>query len=568
MAYSIVHESWLTKFVSNFGDSALIKISGAIYTSGMFKVAVLLSATLALVSLAWGIHNRQFSKKTLYFFMAFAFLTSSNGKPFGYIIVNTVSQTVAVILEKSVNSLVSNDAKHSGRNNLPPGAVLEMITSAVSSKIENPATRSLIYGFVMNCLPNALTNDGEKATFDDLFDFETQYKTEFSTGQTKPSFFDRKLDRRALANDNAYSSFRPGRNCEQGLSDMREALTADLNKQSLILTDRVVEGKKGHTGNELTTEPWFKNWEKSESQLKNLAMNLRIAHAAAYEQSEIVKDAGRDFWNMSGERWQGTMTDLSLRELMIGTGSETAQLGYIFSDFKNALSNSMRNRWAFTLGASIKDLKERIELVPYHVAAIQLFLKIVCPLFLLTLLFQTFRFFFIWSGAWFAALLMPSIISSTRAIHNSILLSKLGIENFLDRASGNKALAYGVDLSIAKNLTEDFIPLAYSMIEQELNLIKLLSGVLLIGSWLAGGGANGFVSWLSNSVQGLLTSRGLAGAASLAGKTVSRVGAVAKKGSGGAITVSNSAMQSIMQSIRNPKDGFETSFSRMFRRRT
>ncbi len=442
-----------------------------------------------------------------------------------------------------------------------------MITAAASSKIENEVTRSLVYGFVVNCLPNALTQQGEKASFDDLFDFETTYKTDEATGQARASFFERKLDSRALSNDNSYSAFRAGRHCQQGLNDMREALVADLNRKPLVLTDRVVEGKKGLTGKEVTTQPWFENWQKGESKLKDLAMNLRIAHAAAYEQSNIIRDhQKKGAWLSEDAGFAATSTDASLRELLIGM-DDTTLIGYRLSDAKNSISNWMGNRWALSLGASIKDLKERIELVPYHIAAIQLFLKIICPLFLLTLLFQTFRFFLIWSGAWFAALLMPAIISSTRAIHNSILLSKLGIENFLDRASGSKALAYGVDLSTAKNLVTDFVPMAYALIEQELNLIKVLSGVLLVGSWLAGGGANGFVSWLSNSIQGTLTSGGVSSAVRLSGKAASSIGSSFRKAAGGSIGASNSAISSIMQSIRNPKDGFETSFSRMFKRR-
>ena len=97
-----------------------------------------------------------------------------------------------------------------------------------------------------------------------------------------------------------------------------------------------------------------------------------------------------------------------------------------------------------------------------------------------------------------SCLLVPAVISASRAIGDSILLSKLGIESLSD-SDGYKALAHGVDLSVAENFLDDFTPLGYALINQELTIIKILSGCMLVGGWLAGGGANGFVSWLSNS---------------------------------------------------------------------
>jgi hypothetical protein len=133
--------------------------------------------------------------------------------------------------------------------------------------------------------------------------------------------------------------------------------------------------------------------------------------------------------------------------------------------------------------------------------------------------------------------------------------------------SGPNALAYGVDLGIAKNLLNDFVPLAYSMIEQEMMVIQVISGTLVAGAWIAGGGANGFVSWLSNSIQGTLTGSAIQSGIQTGGRLVS--GAVSKMGKmvGGPANVSGSAAHTILNSLRNPSKQSEASFNKMFVRK-
>ena len=72
--YQIVHETWLTRFVSAYGDKALDVITHEIYGSGIFKVALLSCATLSILSIAWALQHKQLSKKGLFFFFSFTLL--------------------------------------------------------------------------------------------------------------------------------------------------------------------------------------------------------------------------------------------------------------------------------------------------------------------------------------------------------------------------------------------------------------------------------------------------------------------------------------------------------------
>lgn len=560
--YKIVHETWLTKFVASYGDTALKIISETLYQSGVFKLALLTCSTFSILSIAWSLQAKQFSRRGFFFFFAFSLLYPSQGKPAGFIVVNALGRAVSGTFESAINKIVVNSGSQS-ESNLPPGLVLEMVTAAATSTIQKPQTQALVYGFIVNCLPNALTISGDKASFDDIFNFEPIYTVDDTTSVSSVTFHEKRLNVAALKNDDAYSNFDPGKNCFQGLTNMREALVNDLNDQPTFLTERVIGGSR-ETGEEITSEAWFKKWEQSSSRFKNLAMNLKLAHAASYEKSKLISEQGFNFDDLTGNWWQRN-SDASLREMLIGIGSYSTGLGFRLSDLKNIIPNATDTRWSFSLGASIKDLKERIELVPYYTATIQLLLKILCPIFLLTLLFQTTRFFFIWSGAWIASLLLPAIISASRAIHNSIILSKLGIANLLS-SSGHSALAYGVDLSQAKELLSDFVPLAYSMVELELKIIQALSGAILLGSWLAGGGANGFVSWISSSIQGTMTSAATSKAASAVGSMPVLRNLAVGAAIGGPAIAAGSAAFALVNNMRKGSDS-SASFNQMFPKR-
>ncbi len=505
--HKIVDETLLTRFAATMGDSALISLTSSIYASGIFKFLLLCFFSFSIVSLGLGIHRRQISQRALYAAFAFILAYPSQGRPIVYRIINAFSQTTSLAFQNGINAFISNDKK----DNLPPGMAMEMLIASASSKLKSDESRALFYGFVMNCLPNALTKTGEKAKFDDLFKFHIKYgKKDDTTGEVTVNFVEQSLNDIALRNDNSFNQVLDKKNCNEGLDLMRRSMLRDQKGEPFYISDRVVEGTEEDPK---SVKKWVDDWKAKSPQFMNLAMNLRLAQAAEYEKSRIIQDHGGGLSDLSGEWWQGTGTDKSLRELLIAMDGTTTA-GYVTSDIKSMAANMMENRWSFSLGAAIKDLKERLELLPYQLAAIKLLLKILLPLVMMTMFLGTFKFLFMWAGAWFVASLTPCIINASRSINNSLLLAKLGIQD-LTTFEGTKALSVGVDLAASKQLLSDFTPLAYAMIEQEKDIIRYLAGSMLVGSWLAGGGANGFVSWMSNAAQGFMTSSSIGGAVSL-----------------------------------------------------
>ena len=94
------------------------------------------------------------------------------------------------------------------------------------------------------------------------------------------------------------------------------------------------------------------------------------------------------------------------------------------------------------------------------------------------------------------------------------------------------------------------MPLAYAMIEQEIKIISVLSGCILAGSWLAGGGANSFVSWMSSAAQGALVNTAINQTAR------SAVVATAMSSVGGAATTVGSAAHTIWKKAQSAVPSF------------
>lgn len=558
--YRIVQETWLTRMVTEYGNSALMSMTENLYSSGVYQISMLVFINVSFVSLALGLHRRSLSKRAVFAFMALCLLSPHERKPVAFRVVNGFSTALKRVFEKGVNEVISKQTHYNERSNMPPGLVLEMITAAASSKLKSIDARAALQGFVLNCLPSALRKDGEPASFDDLFNFKTEFVIDQLTNETVAVFKDAILDEKSLKNSDTFGG---GKNCYEGLKKLRSLLVAELKDTPDHLTNRVLEDDGS---DKKTFSRWLNKWKAKNTRFLKLSMNLKIAHVAAHERSKIIQNEGFSVNDPGGKWFSGTGTDASLKE-MLSTMSYSTELGYRLSDFKNLISNTTESRWSFSLGAAIKDLKEKIELLPYNVSAIKLLLKFVLPFFLLTLFLGTFRFFFLWAGAWTVASLFPALISALRATHNSIITSKLGLSKMLED-SGHSALAYGVDLSLAKELLNDFVPLAYSMIEQENKVISVLSGLMLVGSWMAGGGANGFVSWVANSTQGALTSSILSrGSAGLGAKTLAPLSGAALAGPAGllAAPLAAAAAERAVAAVRRSDVAKE--FGKLFPRR-
>lgn len=501
-----IEETALTVYTDAIGSKYLGYLTDSLYGSGTFALIMYLATVFMIVGVGISIARQQPPTKSIFYLLAVLLSTPWNGAPIGFAAVNGISNLIAVNLDKATLQFISDTGDPNTASNLPPGIAMEMIAAAATTEVKSPETRHKLQKFLSKCYADTLRTDGHQAEFNDLFDFRVSYETT-NGGLSTMVFNDNVIDSKSLENNDAYSDIRAGWTCKDALDDLRKGLVLELEETPLHLTDRVVQGNaSSNDGKLVSTEKWFDNWKRHNSPFLSVSRNLRLAVASQYEKSRIVNEMGGG-WNNG--YYEATNMSGSLREFMLGLDSNTVDLGFQTTNIKEIGSRVTGNRWAFSLGATLKDLKEKIELAPYYLVTIKNFLKILCVFAILTVFFGKFQIFFTWAGSWFIVTVLPSVMNAIRSQHNAIVLSKLGIQDFISGAeNGNKALAYGVDISQARELLDEFIPLAYTMVNQEIQIIGFFSALVLGGSWLAGMMGNGVVGWLSSSVMGQMIGAG------------------------------------------------------------
>ena len=102
--YTIVQETWLTKLVDSYGDSALTTIVAGVYASGLFKFCLVFFMSMAFIHLGLGIHKRTVSPKIIHALIAFLLLYPAGGKPIAYRLVDAMGTTMRYVFESGVNT--------------------------------------------------------------------------------------------------------------------------------------------------------------------------------------------------------------------------------------------------------------------------------------------------------------------------------------------------------------------------------------------------------------------------------------------------------------------------------
>ena len=414
-----------------------------------------------------------------------------------------IGRLMASVVDEATMKALSSHGTPGESDNLPPGSVMGIISAAATSKLTDPQARIHLTNFVSKCLRGTLNTDGNPATFNDIFRFRTKYTYDPDSERWTTEFVDKRLNKKSLVNNTAYNAVIRGKNCDDGLRIARHALVSNIRGQSLDIMPRIVQGND----DPVTDEQWFENWKKQQTRLHSLAINTSVALAGDYERSKIIEKMTSD--PLAGY-YTSTQLNSSLRETMLALDSLAVSSGFQASNMSELPSRIIGNRWAFSTGAQIKDLKDRLELLPYHIGAIKNLLRFMSVFAIMTLFFLSgARWYLTWFGSWAGIHILPAAVNYIRATHNTTLLSKLGIQDFIDSNTYNyKNLAFGVDINLAKGLIDDFMPMAFSLVSSEIKSIGAVSSMVIGGSLLVGYVGNGFVNWASNSVMGMAINKG------------------------------------------------------------
>ncbi|MBC61739.1 MAG: hypothetical protein CMP11_04715 [Zetaproteobacteria bacterium] len=514
----VIHETWMTQFIDGYGLQAMKAMHQNLMESSFVKLIILISITTAFISLGISISRRQVSERAIKYFLCFLMICPYKSLPIGYVITETFCKAFSYSFQKGVDKIAINHEKDS----LPPGYVMESFVKAATTKFEDQESRYQLMQFSSYCLPQARNKEGGKASFKDIFKFKPTY-----SGDQVVTITDLGFDNKSLENIDFKST-----NCSALLADTRTQMLNSLPISSLSINREFTD-----TDSQSLEE---KN-KKKRTKFHALIKNYQAANAASYEASNILKNSGT--WS---SRYMNE--DVSLRKMREAMDSSVGDLSYWFSSTWDAIANiGSGEKRSASLGAAIRDLRERIEMVPYQIADMKLLLKILCPIALLSL-FLTQRLFFIWFGAMLASYMLVPILNGLRSIHNSIILSKLGLNELITNTRSIDSdntfldLANKVDVNLANDLLLEFTPTAFSMVATELAIINIICGSMLFAGWLAGGASSPWVSSMAQGIQSRLVNSGVGYATA---KTGEKALNVASKGIAPAVSLGMDAVRKV-----------------------
>ncbi len=503
METPVVDETIISGFVKDFGDKIQQSVFMELYSSPFGKVLLCICAFVAIFSIGLAIHSKKVPRKSIWFLFAVIIAFPVNGVPLGYRAVNGVGVFVASLFESSVLKAVGNSSSPSGANsNTPPGQVMELVAAAATSKVTDQNVRNNLVMFIKRCLSAGLRNDNSPMQFDDIFNFRTEYDHGFD-GVVTPVFIDSVINKASLRNTNFDSKI----DCANQLDRVRYLFREHLNKKSLNLVNRKIAGG-GFNGK---VDPgifrtWDDHWKIQNPKMYSFVLNLQTAAAAEREKSNV------DYpWTMSaGAGYIIPSVDASVAML----DSLTAEMSYGKNTFAERYGSAwFENRGHWEFGELCAELRTKIEMLPFDIAAIQLLLKALAPIAFLSLLFGTARFALAWSVGWVVTCFYPSIATMLRSVTNSFLASLLNLNNIIDGdvpglTKSYASLAYGVDLDLAKSMMVDFAPQANSMMTLELKILGALAALAIAGGLWAGSYANKGMNNSINYLASMLIFRG------------------------------------------------------------
>ena len=397
----------LSEFVSEFGTRSLQVITETIYKDPFTNLVIYFSAVVLFICIGYELHKGTLSKYVVVFFVGYISLVPINNLPTGFVIVNGISNLLSGMLNKvSYNMLTSFGTK----SQFPPGFVLNAITRASGARIQDPELKRSFHFLSKNCVPQVTNNNGEPLTMKDLLSPQINMTSEGSgyTESYKFAFNSEYLKNRTFDTANGEKF-----NCYdiliQTLTGIRSEIRDRMNKSSS--PDERKELQKYKT----TQLPEYQK-------LSNVALNIASSNASSRELYEqFYSEAGSANWALD----KGLSEDVALG----ASGNIITRLVLNASSTYTSLERALRLDGVIDAATKLEQVDQKRKDLPYYIAFVQVIIKAICPLAIITIFFGTFKPFIVWTAGWLMSIIIPWLLHLTRIISNSILLWALKIND-------------------------------------------------------------------------------------------------------------------------------------------
>lgn len=473
----IPNDTALASFVRDFGDSAMSVMVTTFYEAPLIKLLIYVTGVVMFVLVGVSIHRGNVSRYIWMFWIAWIAVIPVNQKPLLFVTINTFSELTSDLLHKfTFNLLTSFGTKKS----IPPGFVFNVINRASFAEITDTNLKENVRFLISNCIPHSNNLQGKPFSANDLFSVKVK----------------------ASNKSGIYSSESLEYNFDPNLLKVRTFDVEGITTNCFDLLNTTLHGIRSHLKNkdlpreEQKPERIDETGGRESSDYKKLSeFSLNLAHASAIHK-QIVKDYFPEASTSLLDTIDGTVATSSSDANYL-TGIPLAIM-----NTPKAIARSLNIDGVLDNASKLHDINEKILNLPYYTSYVQVILKVLAPLAILSMFFGTMKWMKYWSLSWSLGLVLPWFLYISRTISNSILMWALKLEELTPKAEyAPNYLLHGINFEATSKVLEDTSRMMSVFLQCELALWSSLFVVIPFSSWLVGQAGN-FVNRMGSSVAG------------------------------------------------------------------
>lgn len=473
----IPNDTALASFVRDFGDSAMSVMVTTFYEAPLVKLIIYITAVIMFVLVGASVHRGSFSKFIGIFWVSWIAIIPVNQKPVLYVAINTFSELSTDLLHKFTHNLLTSFGT---KKAIPPGFVFNTINRSALAEITDQNLKENVRFLLSNCIPSANNLEGKPFSANDLFGVKI-----------------RSSDRSGLYNSESLEY-----NFDPNLLKVRTFDVDGTNKNCLDLLNTTLQGIRSHlrsknlTKQEQNPNEIDESGGKESSDYKKLSeFSLNLAHASSIHK-QIVKDYFPESSTSSFNTIDGTVA-ASTSDANFLTGIPLAIM-----NTPKAIARSLNIDGVLDNASKLHEINEKILNLPYYTSYLQVILKIIAPLAILTMFFGTMKWIKYWSLSWSLSLVLPWFLYISRTISNSILMWALKLEELSPKETyAPNYLLHGISFEATSKVLEDTSRMMSVFLQCELALWGSLFVIIPFSSWLVGQAGN-FMNRMGSSVAG------------------------------------------------------------------
>lgn len=473
----IPNDTALASFVRDFGDSAMSVMVTTFYEAPLVKLLIYVTGVFMFVLVGASIHRGHFSKFIGIFWAAWISIVPVNQRPLLYVAINSFSELTSDLIHKFTYNMLTNFGT---KKSIPPGFVFNVINRASLAEITDINLKENVRFLISNCIPNANNLQSKPFSANDLFAVKVK----------------------ASNKSGVYSSESLEYNFDPNLLKVRTFEVDGTATNCLDLLNSTLHGIRSHLkGKDLPRQEQNPNeieetGGKESSDYKRLSeFSLNLAHASAIHK-QIVKDYFPETSTSYLDTIDGTVA-ASTSDANFLTGIPLAIM-----NTPKAIARSLNIDGVLDNASKLHDINEKILNLPYYTSYLQVILKVIAPLAILTMFFGTMKWIKYWSLSWSLSLILPWFLYISRTISNSILMWALKLEELTPKAEyAPNYLLHGINFEATSKVLEDSSRMMSVFLQCELALWSSLFVIIPFSSWLVGQAGN-FVNRMGSSVAG------------------------------------------------------------------